>query len=372
MAESAWQKAEEPAIVRRDTRLARRARRWAAPLLLLVANWVVAERIATHFLPSPKAFPSLYRPHPTRFWTLDGPGWRVDPAGNSLYLNSLGMRAEELSADRPALSVLMLGDSCTFGFGLDSADTIDRLLERALARVTGRTVRVLNAGCPAYSSYQGLDWFAEIGPLIRPDIVLVAYRYADRGKEPTPDKERQGGWWMGRMRSFLWKSAIYQVVRNAIQGPPMGGDADGYSPTLGGEATTYRVSCADFEGNLRAIARQAHALGARGVAFVLLPNVFHEDGARVDHSAALYAVGEREGIVVDGTLLWKNREALDSYFYDGLHFNAKGARAFTTDLLDALLKSGWVRAGASVEGAQRPGVAPSGARLPSSEISTKR
>lgn len=337
-----------------------RWRHWRRGLFvvaLLLANGGLAERVAARYLPPPPDPPRLYRPHPTRFWAFDGPGWRSDPMGNKFYINALGMRADEPSPTRADLTVMLLGDSCVFGLGLDSADTLDRQLEQRLSRLTGRTVRVLNAGCPAYSSYQGRDWFGEIGPIFRPDVVLVAYRYADRGKEPVPDNQRQGGFMAGRIRAFLWRSAIYQVVRNAIQGPSSVGDTDGYDPTRGGVPLTQRVSYADFEDNLRAIAVQARGLGARGVGFVLLPNIFHEDGTRVDHNASLYTVGEREGLVIDGTLLWKGRPDVAACFYDEIHFNARGAGAFADDLAEALVKSGWLTPAASLPNASPP-VAP--------------
>src|SRR5205823_1433580 len=90
-------------------------------------------------------------------------GFRLAPSfvvDGELITNALGLRERDLSvAKRPGtIRILCLGDSFTFGMTpLDQS--WPKILERRLQRrFPGRSLEVINAGVPRYSTYQELAW----------------------------------------------------------------------------------------------------------------------------------------------------------------------------------------------------------------------
>ncbi len=91
----------------------------------------------------------------------------------SVYINSIGIRDRELPRERgDAYRVLAIGDSYTYGWGVDIENTWMRILEGQL-RDAGHTIEILNLGKPGV----GPPFYAELAakaiPLLRPDLVLV-------------------------------------------------------------------------------------------------------------------------------------------------------------------------------------------------------
>ena len=99
--------------------------------------------------------------------------WRVQT-------NSRGFRTPEF-AGAPApgtLRIAVLGDSSTFGWGVDAADTYPARLGPALAKRWGvdpARVEVLNLGVPGYSSFQGRVLLERVALGYEPDAVVWSY-----------------------------------------------------------------------------------------------------------------------------------------------------------------------------------------------------
>ena len=88
--------------------------------------------------------------------------------------NTLGMRDRDVDLQQKAgVRVLALGDSFTYGWGVDDALPWPRVVERRLAQ-EAHPVEILNFGCPG----SGVDAYAHIAesvvPMAKPDVVLVA------------------------------------------------------------------------------------------------------------------------------------------------------------------------------------------------------
>jgi lysophospholipase L1-like esterase len=91
----------------------------------------------------------------------------------SVRTNALGFRGREIPAqpDPGTFRILTLGDSFTFGWGVEEEETFIRVLERRLSAV-GR-VEVINAGVPGYSADQYLLFLRTRGFALRPDAILL-------------------------------------------------------------------------------------------------------------------------------------------------------------------------------------------------------
>lgn len=100
----------------------------------------------------------------------------------TVRVNAQGFRSEQDTSETPApnsLRVLCLGDSYTFGFGLENEYTYPVILERELSKLFPGRVEVINAGVPGYTSRQGLIYLDRLLPTYRPDLVIVGFAVND-------------------------------------------------------------------------------------------------------------------------------------------------------------------------------------------------
>jgi hypothetical protein len=120
------------------------------------------------------------RPNYTEQWVREHSSVRVE-------INADGIRDEPIAQARKAsLRVLAVGDSYTFGIGVEQAQTWPEVLERDLAQRTGRTTAVVNAGVPGYSARQIRVTAEQLLDRVEPAWVIAALyaRSYWRVKEP--------------------------------------------------------------------------------------------------------------------------------------------------------------------------------------------
>lgn len=81
--------------------------------------------------------------------------------------------------DKP-LRVLCLGDSFTYGVGVDDRNTFPALLQTYLqTRFPDRRVEVVNAGVPFYDIFDELSYYRDKGRLLAPDVVVLQFYIND-------------------------------------------------------------------------------------------------------------------------------------------------------------------------------------------------
>jgi len=115
---------------------------------------------------------------PSRFeWCGDCPEiYRNNPSHPEF--DELGLRdcgAEDRSGSgvpAPRRVVLVLGDSVAYGYGVLCREAFPFLLEQALDD-SRPSVRVGNAGVPGYTTYNELQLYRRIGPVLQPELVLL-------------------------------------------------------------------------------------------------------------------------------------------------------------------------------------------------------
>lgn len=128
--------------------------------VLLILSEVVARRLVT--LPLERPAPQVrYDPHPTRLFTLR-PNQRAFSFGGTVTVGEAGLRQHPsaISDTTKATTVIALGDSFTFGMGVDDSATFPARLEQGLRARVG-AVRVINAGVSSYQVKQELDLIRE-------------------------------------------------------------------------------------------------------------------------------------------------------------------------------------------------------------------
>ena len=106
----------------------------------------------------------------------DYDGWF---AGVPVRINSLGFRdRRDYSLEKPASTfrILVFGDSVTFGHGTLDTTTYPYLLEQRLRQWRPDVKwEVWNLGVPGYNTRQELTYLKELGPLAKPDLVVIGF-----------------------------------------------------------------------------------------------------------------------------------------------------------------------------------------------------
>lgn len=111
-----------------------------------------------------------------------------------ITINSLGLRGKEVDLDRPTgHRILVVGDSFTYGWGVEDDETYPVVLERRLAERLGEnSVQVLNAGFAAgYYPDTYYLWLKEFGMRFEPDLIIVGFYV---GNDIDHDKAFENVW----------------------------------------------------------------------------------------------------------------------------------------------------------------------------------
>jgi hypothetical protein len=124
----------------------------------------------------------ILKESPRRFAML--PNRAVLRDGAKIHTNSLGFRGGEISRVKPpgTYRIVGLGDSYTFGAGVDYEDTYLRSLEKLLNKSNPSTsihYESVNLGVSGYNTVQELATLREEGLSLHPDLIIVGYVFND-------------------------------------------------------------------------------------------------------------------------------------------------------------------------------------------------
>ncbi len=121
------------------------------------------------------------------FWAYDPVlGWAHQPGQRgrfshrdfsvSVSINSYGLRDREYPLERVPGNrrMLVLGDSFTWGFGVEQDEAFSEILERRHP-----DWEIINAGVSGYGTDQQLLWLERRGIAFQPDVVLLAFHEGD-------------------------------------------------------------------------------------------------------------------------------------------------------------------------------------------------
>jgi lysophospholipase L1-like esterase len=112
----------------------------------------------------------------------------------TIKINSHGLRDREFSYEKPegVRRVLGIGDSFTFGYGVNLDDSYLKQLERELNQ-NGDTWQVINAGVTGYNMWQYLAYFQHYGYRYEPDLVTIGVYLDDFYGNPSVNEKSQTG-----------------------------------------------------------------------------------------------------------------------------------------------------------------------------------
>lgn len=292
--------------------------------------------------PLPERLPLMtVAAHPTRGYALV-PGADHFTYEHKVAVNSLGLRGPEPRTPRAARRVLLLGDSLVYGQGVADSETLPALLEQQLS--AHGDYEVLNAGLRAYATHQELAWLDEIGPLLRPDVVVLCWYWNDleeRDVARTFERLERSGpiafdlsapargreLWAWRAKQLLRRSTLAMVLwdrlNTAERLAPSPSEIEAGLERLAGYLARFRQRCAELGAEAR---------------FATLPDAISLEGSktRALELEARRLAGQAGLPTLDLRPALAGFPRPPTLPFDG-HFDANGNRALAQRLADWLL-----------------------------------
>jgi lysophospholipase L1-like esterase len=212
--------------------------------------------------------------------------------------NARGFRTGEWPTRKPpnTYRIVFLGDSATFGWGVNAEERFSELLAARLnAFPEGPRVEAINLGLPGYTTYHALRLLKEEVFRYEPDMLVVSYGANDGRTVPVSVKRglRQSGF-IGGVKDFLGRFKAYRLLRKKVLG--LYNPFDRAAGAQRDEPQAAFVATDEYARNLEAIIDQAAAHGARTILLGLC--------CPLDYLAKMTSVGRRKGVpAFDGMYL---------------------------------------------------------------------
>ncbi len=180
-----------PGVQRRPGQFSLRMKLTAAAAAAVVgfALCEIAARIAFPAPPDSMREPQILYLADPDVGFLQAPNQKGWIDGGRATVNALGLRGDLPAMPKPAgsIRVLAIGDSTTFGWGVNDDETycvqLERLLEHAYP---GRRLSVVNGGVSAYDLRHDAELLRHFASKLQPDIVLVGLYWNDLPYEASP------------------------------------------------------------------------------------------------------------------------------------------------------------------------------------------
>lgn len=150
----------------------------AAVLIVTVLALLLGTEVVMRIVYHPPNVGSAIRYDPLLGWSLR-PGADVQTGmtergmRDHIVVNSLGLRERPVAVTNPhgRRRILIVGDSITFGSGLEMGERFSDLLGRDL----GDSTEVINAGVPGWGNDQEMLFYEKRLRALHPDVVVLAF-----------------------------------------------------------------------------------------------------------------------------------------------------------------------------------------------------
>jgi lysophospholipase L1-like esterase len=293
----------------------------------------------------------IYRLRPANAVRWSSPEFTEVSHTNALGLRGAAVAAKALGEQR----VLALGDSFTYGHGVQDAEAYPAVVE-TLLRARGHDLQVLNAGVPGYSTDQSYTYALRDGLALEPDVVLLGVHCSDvsdnyesslydvdAGRLVRRDARQTRMYELGSVVDWIptsvRRSRTFDVLVSSIEWH----DAPSTRPAVADlDAWSFekiRLEVGDLQ-------RRGRALGA-ATAVVLMPCKNALAATAADPYGPLAHELGALGVPVlraAQALRERGRDLAPLYFRDDPHLNADGNRALARVVADFLETRGLVAA----------------------------
>jgi lysophospholipase L1-like esterase len=285
-----------------DMKLSRRRKKFAMAIVTIVAAVIVLEGAARI---AQTLYDDFVEPGDWYVYSTDL-GWEPRPGfSGRIYeenreLDSEGFfsvdTAQIAGASKPA--VVTLGDSTTFGYGVDVKETFTELLDDAMPGVD-----VINLSVPGYTSYQGYKVLLKQVDRLAPFAVVVSFGFNDRryviAEEGVDSDARLGRIGARGLETKLERIYAFRLVRYMLKQAGVV-QSDGGRREFSTDELRARVGPEDYRENLTSIVQLARDKGAVVVFLLLKDNPI--DTRRLRMGVELLEQGHRQEAIDQLTL----------------------------------------------------------------------
>ncbi|MBL8111917.1 MAG: hypothetical protein JNK60_03460 [Acidobacteria bacterium] len=163
-------------------------------------------------------------------------------------------------------AVVLLGDSCTFGLGVNDDESVPAALQKLRP-----DLRVVNAGVPGYSAFQGRRLFARNGSGWKPDLVFITFGFNDATAwdgSSDRDQAKRAGRKSGVVPWLLTHSRFAQMVQGIVTSFSSLRPAPDPTTLRPPTDARPRLTPQEFEEEIRGLAGEVRAGGAKPVLVV--------------------------------------------------------------------------------------------------------
>lgn len=263
-------------------------------------------------------------------------------------INSHGMRGPEFTEQPTGYRILTVGNSCTFGWGVEENSIWARQLETILRKqFPEKGIKVINAGVPGYSSLQGKRYFENELLALKPNMVVIMLGWNDQwtaGRGIQDKEQPEPLAVLVALQNSLNRFKLYAFLRKLI----LSNTEAMVAVRLDDLSEPRRVSLSDFAFNLKAIVRTARQNNIQPI--LLVPPVASLEGyftGTISDFHSRHELYQRQIIDLAGTeqvpvinLQIPFDQHIDLFDYgqeDPIHFNAAGHKLTAEILADSLI-----------------------------------
>jgi lysophospholipase L1-like esterase len=220
-------------------------------------------------------------------------------------------------------AVVCLGDSCTFGLGVEDGEAFPAQLGAST------NLAVLNAGIPGYSAYQGRRLLEEHVGSWHPKLVVIQFGWNDAAVwDGRSDAEH--AILLASGPGLLFRSRLVQLLAALLSRRASRAEGGAALPTR------PRLTPEEFGEELRAMVRLSRSGGALPV-LVIWPARHNLEGIRIPpHLDVARQVAAAEGAPLVDLFEIFPREGGAALYADAVHANAAGNRAVAAAIAKAL------------------------------------
>ncbi len=273
----------------------------------------------------------------------------------TIQTNSRGLRMEGEPGERGAPRIVCIGNSCTFGWGVERDGTYSAHLKKLLDGKLGmKEVEVWNAGVPGYTSHQGVRFLHENLADWKPDILVISFGFNDSRMAAVDDADLQGrrDSPIGRIGSYASRLHLYRFLESLLRRRKLPDSNERVGP---------RVSVDQYEENLTAMIGLARDLDIEPVLLALvMPEPYRQAIGRVAANHDVPLVTPIPSVLTVGEALVRGEippgyEEIDLpanlaggdprgvVFADPIHPNSLGNYMIAMEITHGLLKEGLLK-----------------------------
>ena len=277
--------------------------------------------------------------------------WRLKPNQETytkyglkpVQINSAGLRDREFAIDKPenVYRVLVLGNSCTYGWGVGQEEMYAKLLEKKLNSVSGqRTFEVINGGVIGYSIAQELEYLKSDGIKWNPDMIIVSHTFNEgkRVNPSSPQELKDKVFTSLRVKNFLRNIALYHyIVEHNFSHQYVQLAKRITEDKTWIDTTAFRL----YQDNLQQIVDICQANKIKTVFFITVTKnqILNDSTQYSRHQNAMMTVADRNQLLRISAMdiLRKNRS--QELFVDGGHPNELGHQLIADEIYKTLIDS---------------------------------